>query len=164
MWIANTKAPPKRSFCRDGQCRWKLPTSTAASVSTATTAAAAISTAVVAAAAEIVARALFHRTGLVDRKSTTTKVLSVPELNRLLGVFVRRHLHETESLGATTHAIHDDSRRLNGSGLGEGLAKFVFRRRVRKTTHIKLLCHASVVVPIKCKPNLSCRWSKRRGA
>src|SRR3989338_6734319 len=131
MWIANTKAPPKRSFCRDGQCRWKLPTSTTASVSTATTAA----------AAEIVARALFHRTGLVDRKSTTTEILSVPELDRLLGVFVRRHLHETESLVATTHAIHDDSRRLNGSGLREGLAKFVFRRRVRKTTHIKLLCH-----------------------
>src|SRR3989344_4542872 len=90
----------------------KLPAPTT-SVSTSASASAAVSAPH--AFTKVVGR--FHWSRLINRKRATAEILAVPHLNRLLRFLVGGHFHETESLGAAAHLVHDDYGAIHGSGL-----------------------------------------------
>src|SRR3989338_672683 len=90
----------------------KLPAPTP-SVPPSASASAAVSAA--SAFTKVVAR--FHWSRLINRKRATAEILAVPHLNRLLRFLVGSHFHETESLGAAAHLVHDDYGAIHGSGL-----------------------------------------------
>jgi hypothetical protein len=69
------------------------------------------------------AGALGLRPSLVDHEVSIPEKPTVEHLDRLIGLFLRRHLDEPESARPSRELIRDDTDRLHGSGLLEELAK-----------------------------------------
>src|SRR6185369_13780649 len=101
-------------------------------------------------------RARFHRARLVYREGAAVKFLAVPHVDRSLRFFVSRHLHESETLGAASHLIHDDLGAHNGTALGESLLQRIRRRVIRQVSNVQLLSHLlSCVVLLVSRPLLA---------
>ena len=98
---------------------WQLPV-----VATAT---AATASPVTASAAIIAARTSFHRARFVDGKRASAEVLAIPQVNGLLGVIIVTELNETEALRTTSHLVHDDDGRRDGTGLRKSVFQLIVR-------------------------------------
>src|SRR5262245_33157001 len=72
----------------------------------------------------------------VDHELAPLEGLIVELCDGLLGLRRSGHLHEAEASGLAREAIRDHRRGLDGSALGEVLAKTLGSRRIRKPTDI----------------------------
>lgn len=87
-------------------------------------------------------RALFHRSGLVDRDLPTAHIGVVEHRDRLVGRVVIRHLNEGETARALGLTVHRNEDRGDLTGRGEELSELLFRRAERDATNKQLRGHA----------------------
>src|SRR5690606_28261226 len=78
-----------------------------------------------------------HRLGFVDGERTAFVLLAVELADRLLRLFVRRHLDEAEAFAAAGVTVRDDARRFHGAALGEQIAEGLFGGGERKVTDVQ---------------------------
>jgi nucleoid-associated protein YgaU len=110
---------------------------TAAAAAEATTAAAAAAeAATAAAAAKAATRAVFLRTGFIDRQLTASELDAIDLLSRNLGLFSRTHGYEGKTAWAACHFVHGDVNVGNGTELAEMRAELVFSRFEREISNI----------------------------
>src|SRR5437016_2413551 len=81
--------------------------------------------------------------GLLHPKLTAVQVLAVELRDRLIGLFRRGHLHETEAARATGLAIGHDGGRFDLAGRREHFAKSLRRRGERETADEQFLRHGA---------------------
>src|SRR5579871_38904 len=87
------------------------------------------------------ALAVFHRPGFIDHDRPGTHRTAVELLDCGLGFQVRRHFHETKTLGTARHLVHDDFGAFYPSASGKKLLEFRVRRLKRQATDIESLAH-----------------------
>ena len=110
---------------------------TAAAAAEATTAAAAAAeAATAAAAAKAATRAVFLRTGFIDRQLTASELDAIDLLSRNLGLFSRTHGYEGKTAWAACHFVHGDVNVGNGTELAEMRAELVFSRFEREISNV----------------------------
>src|SRR5262249_28608430 len=109
-------------------------TATAAATTAAATVAA---TAATAATTEAATRAIFLRTGLIDRQLTATEIGAIHLFRRGAGLIGRAHCDEREAARAAGHLVHRDVNVGHGTELAESGAEFVFRRLERQVTDVQ---------------------------
>src|SRR5256886_697139 len=81
--------------------------------------------------------------GLLHPELTAVQVLAVELRDRLIGLFRRGHLHETEAARATGLAIGHDGGRFDLAGRREHFAKSLRRRGERETADEQFLRHGA---------------------
>ena len=99
---------------------------TAATAAAKATALAAEAATTAAAAAKTAGRALFLRTGLVDRQLTTVELRAIHLLGSQLGLIGRAHGDKRKAAWAARHPVNSDVNVRNGAKLAEMRTKSVF--------------------------------------
>src|SRR5262245_35369896 len=118
----------------------------APAAATALVAVPAAAAAAVAAAPAEAARSLGARTRLVDRQIAAAERIVVKLVDRLLRVFVRRHLDEREPARAAGGHIAHHLDRVDGAGRGEELLQLRLPRRERQVTDVEFPSHLTLLL------------------
>src|SRR5215471_17683021 len=77
----------------------------------------------------------------LHRQPPPVQFVSVEFLDRRLGRFCGRHLHESEAARTASLPVHHDLGRLNGTDRSKYLAKPLAGRRKRQAADEEFMCH-----------------------
>jgi len=104
-----------------------------------------------AATAEITAGTIFTRTRFIDRQGATAHVTAVEFRDRLVGIFLRRHLDEAEAARTAAEPVHDNLAAHDLAGLLEQLKQLVFGRVEREVPDEQFCRHCDVlsILPLR---------------